>query len=115
MLFRSILEQIGCKVIQTKSTNNLVDLKEVLQRLGEMELTNILVEGGSKVITSIIEDQLADKIIIFVAPIIIGGEGAKSPVLGKGINKICEAAKIIDVIVRRFSNDVVIEGTLNYR
>lgn len=108
------LEQLGCKIIQTKDMNGRVDLKELFQRLGERKLTNILVEGGSRVITSVIEGRLADRVMVFVAPIIIGGAGAKSPVLGTGINKISEAAEIDEIEIKRFSNDIVIEGTLKY-
>lgn len=109
------LVQLGCKIVQTEDINGRVDLHELFRRLGEMELTNILVEGGSRVITSVIEDRLADRVMVFVAPIIIGGEGAKSPVLGTGINKISEAAEIDEIEIKRFSNDIVIEGTLKYR
>ncbi|HEY4481824.1 MAG TPA: bifunctional diaminohydroxyphosphoribosylaminopyrimidine deaminase/5-amino-6-(5-phosphoribosylamino)uracil reductase RibD [Candidatus Brocadiaceae bacterium] len=109
------LVQLGCKIVQTKDMNGHVDFKELFQRLGEMKLTNILVEGGSRVITSVIEDRLADRVMVFVAPIIIGGAGAKSPVLGTGINKINEAAEIDEIEIKRFSNDIVIEGTLKYR
>ena len=108
------LEQMGCKIVQTEDINDRVDLHELFRRLGEMELTNILVEGGSRVITSVIEDRLADRVMVFVAPIIIGGAGAKSPVLGTGINKISEAAEIDEIEIKRFSNDIVIEGTLKY-
>ena len=108
------LEQLGCKIVQTKDMNGRVDLKELFQRLGEMKLTNILVEGGSRVITSVIEGRIADRVMVFVAPIIIGGAGAKSPVLGTGINKISEAAEIDEIEIKRFSNDIVIEGTLKY-
>ena len=108
------LEQMGCKIVQTEDINDRVDLHELFWRLGEMELTNILVEGGSRVITSVIEDRLADRVMVFVAPIIIGGAGAKSPVLGTGINKISEAAEIDEIEIKRFSNDIVIEGTLKY-
>jgi len=109
------LEQLGCKIVQTKDMNGHVDLKELFQRLGEMKLTNILVEGGSRVITSVIEGHLADRVMVFVAPVIIGGEGAKSPVLGTGINKISEAEEIDEIEIKRFSNDIVIEGALKYR
>src|SRR3972149_7237333 len=109
------LEQMGCRIVQTKDMNGGVDLKELFQRLGEMKLTNILVEGGSRVITSVIEGRLADRVMVFLAPIIIGGEGAKSPVLGTGINKISEAAEIDEVEIKRLSNDIIIEGTLKYR
>ncbi len=109
------LEQLGCEIIQTRDNNSRVDLRELFHRLGEKKLTNILVEGGGGVITSLIEECLADKVMVFIAPVIIGGEGAKSPVLGKGVDKVCEAVEINDVIVKRFSNDTFIEGILKYR
>lgn len=109
------LEQFGCKIIQTRGDNGRVDLQELFQRLGEMKLTNILVEGGGRIITSIIEEHLVDKIIVFIAPMIIGGMDAKIPVMGKGVDKVREAVEINDVTVKRFSNDTVIEGTLRYR
>ncbi|MCF6158024.1 MAG: bifunctional diaminohydroxyphosphoribosylaminopyrimidine deaminase/5-amino-6-(5-phosphoribosylamino)uracil reductase RibD [wastewater metagenome] len=107
------LERSGCRIVQTNDPHGRVNLMELFQVLGNMKLTNILVEGGSRVITSVIEGHLADKVIVFIAPLIVGGEHAYSPVLGKGIDKIAEAGKIRDITIRRFSNDVAIEGILN--
>jgi diaminohydroxyphosphoribosylaminopyrimidine deaminase / 5-amino-6-(5-phosphoribosylamino)uracil reductase len=107
-----ILRQLGCRVIQTCNTMDRVDLKELFYRLGEMELTNILVEGGSSVITSFFEERLVDKVMVFIAPIIIGGEGARSPVLGKGIDTIREATEIREITVQRISKDILVEGVL---
>jgi diaminohydroxyphosphoribosylaminopyrimidine deaminase/5-amino-6-(5-phosphoribosylamino)uracil reductase len=106
------LEQVGCKIIKTRDINGHVNLQALFRRLGEMKLTNILVEGGSRVITSMIEDRLVDKVMVFIAPIIIGGEDAKSPILGKGIDRINEAAEIDEITIKRFSDDIVVEGIL---
>ena len=104
------LKQRGCKIISAGGVNGLVDMKTLFQQLGKMNLTNILVEGGSRVITTLIEECLVDKIIIFIAPIIVGGEGALSPVMGAGITRICESVKLTDITTKRFANDLVIEG-----
>ncbi len=106
------LKQLGCKIIPTRSANGLVNMKTLFQQLGKMNLTNVLVEGGSRVITSIIEERLADKIMVFIAPIIVGGEGALSSVMGAGITHICESIKLTDITTKRFANDLVIEGVL---
>ncbi|WP_419470413.1 bifunctional diaminohydroxyphosphoribosylaminopyrimidine deaminase/5-amino-6-(5-phosphoribosylamino)uracil reductase RibD [Candidatus Kuenenia sp.] len=108
-----ILQQSGCRVIETNGDYDHVDLKELFLKLGSMRLTNIMVEGGSKIITSLIEERLADKIIVFIAPIIIGGCGDTSPVLGKGVENVCDALKIREVRHYRFSDDIVVEGLLN--
>ena len=60
------LEQLGCKIVQTEDINGRVDLHELFRRLGEIELTNILVEGGSRVITSVIEGRLADRVMVLL-------------------------------------------------
>ena len=109
-----MLERSGCRIIRTKGAQGRVDLPELCRRLGEMQMTNVLVEGGSRVITSMIQERLADKAMVFIAPIIIGGAAAPSPVQGKGIGNVHEALKLHDVSVQRFSNDLLIEGTLKY-
>ena len=54
-----------------------LDLERVLAELGKREIASLLVEGGSRVFTSFIEAGLADKILLFVSPLLIGG--AKAP------------------------------------
>ncbi|TVM00527.1 MAG: riboflavin biosynthesis protein RibD [Candidatus Brocadia sp. WS118] len=108
------LKHVGCKIIQTKDTGGRVDFHELFRQLGEMKLTNILVEGGSRIITSMIEGHFADKIIVFIAPVIIGGEGALSPVLGKGIDMMGKAVKMSEINIKRFFNDIAVEGILEY-
>jgi diaminohydroxyphosphoribosylaminopyrimidine deaminase/5-amino-6-(5-phosphoribosylamino)uracil reductase len=106
------LEEGGCRVIRTKNSGDLVDFQELFRQLGKLNVTNILVEGGGGVITSILEERLADKVMVFIAPIIVGGIDAKSPVLGKGIEKISAAMQMRDITVKRFSDDLLIEGVL---
>ncbi len=106
------LKQLGCKIIPAGNVNGLVDMKILFQQLGKMNLTNVLVEGGSRVITSIIEERLADKLMVFVAPIIVGGEGAPSSVMGTGITHVSESIKLSDITTKRFANDLLIEGYL---
>ncbi len=108
------LKHLGCKIIQTQGTDGSVDLKELFRLLGEMKLTNILVEGGGNIITSMIEGHFADKIIVFIAPVIIGGESAMSPVRGKGADTMCNAVKMNDINIKRFLNDIAIEGVPEY-
>lgn len=108
------LKQVGCNIIKAKDIGGRVDLHELFRHLGEMKLTNILVEGGGRIITSMIEGHFADKIIVFIAPVIIGGEGAMSPVLGKGADTMCKAVKMGEMNIKRFLNDIAIEGVPEY-
>jgi diaminohydroxyphosphoribosylaminopyrimidine deaminase/5-amino-6-(5-phosphoribosylamino)uracil reductase len=81
-------EKLGAQVIRTKSKNNHVDLKSTLKQLGKMQITSVLIEGGGETIGSAIEQNLVDKVHIFIGDKIIGGKDALSPVAGSGFAKM---------------------------
>jgi len=68
------LEAMGVKIIET-SDKGKVNLEELLIKLGELEISSILVEGGPKVLTSLLEKHLIDKLMVFISPKIVGGDG----------------------------------------
>jgi diaminohydroxyphosphoribosylaminopyrimidine deaminase/5-amino-6-(5-phosphoribosylamino)uracil reductase len=86
-----------------------LDLAAVLCELGRAQLTSVLVEGGSRVHTAFLRANLVDEVNIFVAPIFIGGDGV--PLLDSlGLQKVADAPGFKVTKVRRFGNDVLIEG-----
>ena len=87
-----------------------VDLRALLALLGERDITSVLVEGGGAIIGSLFDLKLVDKVVAFVAPVIIGGSEALSPVGGTGIANMEDALRMRDVEVRRFGEDVAIIG-----
>lgn len=102
------LEKMHCEILVLPSKNKQVDLKQLLLKLGQMNITNILVEGGSQIATSFIENDLVDKIIFIFSPIIIGGD--KSCIVGKGVKKLQKAIKINDICLKKIGCDIVLEG-----
>lgn len=82
--------KLGAKIIRTKNKNDQVDLAALLAQLGQQAITSILIEGGSQVMTSAVEQNLIDKAYIFIGNKIIGGQQAKTPVAGKGIAKMSQ-------------------------
>jgi diaminohydroxyphosphoribosylaminopyrimidine deaminase/5-amino-6-(5-phosphoribosylamino)uracil reductase len=69
------------------------------------------VEGGGEVHASVLREAgLADEACVFVAPKIVGGRGAKTPVEGEGLSTMAEALQLTDVRVERSGDDVVIRG-----
>lgn len=106
-------ETKGAKVLFLKSKNGKVDLKDLLVTLGRMNLMHILVEGGGELIASLLEARLADRLLFFIAPKIIGGKAATTSVEGTGVAKIREAVVLKDLKIRRFTNDVLIEAEIN--
>lgn len=106
-----VLKKKGAKVlIIKKDKNKKVDLKALLKRLGELEITSLLVEGGGRINASFLENDLVDKVLFFVAPKIIGGEEALTPVEGEGIERIKDAIKLKNISIKRFGEDVLVEG-----
>ncbi len=107
------LERLGARVLIIKGRDERVDLLKLVRKLGGMNITCLLIEGGGEIIASAISSGIVDKVLFFIAPKVIGGRCAPTPVEGKGIGKISEAIKVRRMKVRRFGEDVMIEGYLN--
>ena len=69
-------------------------------------------EGGGETVSSALEAGLVDKFAIFIAPKIIGGRDAPTPVEGKGIRRIADAILLSRTSVRRLGGDILLEGYL---
>lgn len=79
------LGNAGAEVLQTSApSDGKVDLDAVVAKLGEMNAVSLLVEGGGRVLGSLFDLGLVDKVYGFIAPLIIGGGQAESPVQGRG-------------------------------
>jgi len=104
------LTQAGAEVLRLPSREEQVDLGELLRVLGKREVTSLLVEGGATLFGSLFEQDLVDKLLVFIAPIIIGGGEAKSSVEGKGVEKVAQAMSLSRVKVERLGDDVLISG-----
>ena len=108
-----VLEKAGAEVLELPSREALVDLEALLAELGKREMTSVLVEGGGTLLGSFFklhEKCLADKVIAFIAPVIIGGRDAKLAVGGKGAERITDALQLSRVKIERFGDDVMICG-----
>lgn len=87
-----------------------INLSELFKRLGEMKIDSVLVEGGAQIHASIMEQGLANKVYCYVAPKIVGGMKAKTPVEGIGIELMKDARAIKNIKIDRFGDDLLVEG-----
>jgi len=62
----------GMQIIRLKRKNGLVDLKDLLEKMHEMEIRSLLVEGGAKIAGNFIEENLFDEIVVYYAPKLLG-------------------------------------------
>lgn len=104
------LLQVGIEVIMTKEKADRVDLSDLLKILAEKNICSILVEGGSRINYSFFVEHLVDKVHCFIAPKIIGGTDAASPVGGKGTFYMKDAYQLNDITTERFDEDILITG-----
>ena len=107
------LKNVGALVVEMPSWKSMVDLNELLGELGKMDITSVLVEGGSTLLGSLFDGCLVDKVVAFIAPVIVGGEEAKSAVGGQGAHKIGQALQLSRIKVERCGKDVMVAGYLN--
>lgn len=107
------LSKAGCRLIMVKDKGNKVDLGELMKMLGKEQFTSILVEGGGTLIASLFEEGLVDRVMVFIAPKIIGGGEARLHVSGIGVDKVEDALALKDVCVTRFAEDVLVEGIVS--
>jgi diaminohydroxyphosphoribosylaminopyrimidine deaminase/5-amino-6-(5-phosphoribosylamino)uracil reductase len=100
----------GADVVQFPTKHGLVDLSALMAELGKREITSVLVEGGSQLLGSVFDNKLVDKVIVFIAPIIIGGKQAKTPVAGQGVANVADSLKLERVRSRPCNGDMIIYG-----
>jgi len=103
----TVLRDLGCEIIPLAEYERRVDLEAVLNELGKRSVTDLLVEGGAAILKAFLRRNLADKVMVYIAPTIIG-EGAGVVML----DFTARYEELQDVRVRRFGGDVLVEGYL---
>lgn len=85
-------------------------IRELLVELGRRRFTNVLVEGGSGVLGSVIDARAADELHVFIAPKIIGSDAALSPVGGTGAAMIAESLRLGSFTTNQIGDDIYLHG-----
>ncbi len=88
------------------------DLERVIARLGEREITSLIIEGGAMVNWAALSAEIVDKIFFYYAPKIIAGTASIPLALGTGYRKMSEAAYVRSLTLHRFGEDFAVEGYL---
>ncbi|MEI7662138.1 MAG: bifunctional diaminohydroxyphosphoribosylaminopyrimidine deaminase/5-amino-6-(5-phosphoribosylamino)uracil reductase RibD [Bacteroidota bacterium] len=106
------IERMGAQVIICPVKNGKVDLGFLMQSLGAMDIDSLMIEGGSTLAFSALQEGIVDKIITFIAPKILGGAGAPTPVGGAGIEKMENAITLKNMRTSKVGGDIMVEGWL---
>lgn len=100
-------------IVVNKDKNDKVDIEKLLDILGQKNICSILVEGGATLSGSFVAKKLVDKVYFFIAPKIIGGKEAKTPVAGTGILNLQEALALKDIQIEKLEEDILIIGRVD--
>lgn len=100
-------------IVVDKDENDKVDIEKLLDILGQQNICSILVEGGATLSGSFVAKKLVDKVYFFIAPKIIGGKEAKTPVAGTGILNLQEALALKDIQIGKLEEDILIIGRVD--
>ncbi len=108
--------QKGIKVIICPQRHGRIHLRWLFKKLvKEYEITNILIEGGASVVGSALKEKLVDKMLIFIAPKIIGDQKALSSIAGLKTAQVDRSITLKDMTIQRINSDFLINGYIHYR
>ncbi|MBN1337779.1 MAG: bifunctional diaminohydroxyphosphoribosylaminopyrimidine deaminase/5-amino-6-(5-phosphoribosylamino)uracil reductase RibD [Bacteroidales bacterium] len=108
------VEKKGKEVLIVPASNGQTDLRELVVMLGKRGIDSILLEAGGNLNFSALQAGIVDKIIAFIAPKIIGGKHAASPVDGPGIDKMEDAIQLNITGMEKSENDIKIEAYIKH-
>ncbi len=106
---RKLLAQ-KAKILEVREKEGQINLKDMMKKLAQLKISNLLVEGGGTLIGSLFDEGLVDKILFFISPKIMGGKDSISSVMGKGVARIDRIIKLKEVKLKRLGEDFLVEG-----
>lgn len=108
------LREAGCEVLVLQNGSQDDRLAVLLDELGRRRMTNLLVEGGSRVLGSLFDARLIDEAHVFVATKLVGGFEAPGPIAGTGIERMRHAATLRNTHIQQVGHDLYLAGRLVY-
>lgn len=107
---RQHLVENGAELLEAAACDGHVDLHDLLEQLGRRGVQSILLEGGAQLNAAFLKAGLVDRMMVFVAPKVIGGSGGPGIFAGAGVACLADAVGLEEIRVSRFGDDVLIEG-----
>lgn len=109
---KEALKNMGVEIMEVPDENGVIDLKILMKLLGEKGIDSIFLEGGGCLNDSALSDGIVSRILVFMAPKLFGGAGAKSPVEGCGVEVPDEAILLKLEQIESVGEDLLLEYTV---
>ena len=110
----AVLQEKGVQVLVTKEKDGCIDLKDLMEKLGEQKIDSILLEGGATLNQSALQSQIVQRIQVYIAPKIFGGSGRYTPVRGNSVTNPDHAYQLQSKEIKQFGEDLLIEYEVCY-
>lgn len=107
---KEALQKAGVHLVET--TGKRVNLREFLKKMAEEKVDSILLEGGGELNASMLKEGLVNRVYAFIAPKLIGGRKALSPVAGEGVERMADASLLHQIQTCCWGDDFMITGLL---
>ena len=108
------LRAAGAEVIAVPARHGRVAPAAALAALAARGLNDLLIEGGGRVHGAFFDARLVDRVYVYLAPSLVGGARSPSPVAGRGVATMPEAARIVDQQLTLLGADVLLSGSIQY-
>lgn len=103
----------GCEIIEVTKKEKYLNLAELIKKLGESGIDSVLLEGGGTLNWSALDGGLVNKVQVYIAPKIFGGDKSKTPVRGIGVESPDQAFQFKNMQVKNLGDDILIECEVN--
>jgi diaminohydroxyphosphoribosylaminopyrimidine deaminase / 5-amino-6-(5-phosphoribosylamino)uracil reductase len=107
---KKALESQGVEIVSLPEREGRISIKALLALLGRRGIGSLLVEGGAGVYGSFLMERQLDKLVLFLAPCLIGGQKAKGMIGGTGVTKVTEALRFKEIKVKTWFGDILVEA-----
>lgn len=104
------LTRAGVEVVYCSGSTHEMRMASLLAELGRRRITNVLVEGGGRLLGTLFDMRAVDEVHAFIAPKFAGGAAALPPVGGEGVARMAEALKLADITIEELDGDVYVHG-----
>jgi diaminohydroxyphosphoribosylaminopyrimidine deaminase/5-amino-6-(5-phosphoribosylamino)uracil reductase len=108
---REALAGQGCEIIAFPGSGR-VPILPLLAELGRRSMTNLLIEGGGRVLGAFFDAGQVDEVVAYVAPLLEAGDHARTAARGRGVSRMAQAVRLQDTLHYEIEGDLCIEGVV---
>lgn len=110
---RTFLEESGHMVLVLPELNGQVDLVSLMEELGKLKIDGILLEGGGTLNDSALQSRIVDEVQFIIAPLLLGGRDAITPVEGVGFKSVDQGISLQQLSTRQMGSDILVIAKVN--